>query len=143
MQKRSVQRGRPAGATTFDAELAQAFGAAVRALRLERGVAQESLAHLAGIERSHMGKVERGEHMPTLAIIFKIAGALQCSTAVLMSEAEGQLTAAAQPEAAAWPIRRKPVRRCSRGAKCSAAGMGLAPIPLEASEARSAAGAKA
>jgi len=33
MQKRSIQRGRPAGATTYDAELAQAFGAAVRALR--------------------------------------------------------------------------------------------------------------
>ena len=97
MQKRSIQRGRPAGATTFEAEPAQAFGAAVRAARTEQGVAQETLAHLAGIERSHMGKVERGEHMPTLAIIFKIAGALQCSTAVLMSEAEGQLAAAAQP----------------------------------------------
>ena len=97
MQKRSVQPGRPAGATTFDAELAQAFGAAVRALRTERGIAQESLAHLAGIERSHMGKVERGEHMPTLALIFKIASALECSTAVLMSEAESQLAAAALP----------------------------------------------
>lgn len=96
MQKRSIQRGRPAGATTYDAELAQAFGAAVRALRTERGIAQESLANLAGIERSHMGKVERGEHMPTLAIIFKIASALECSTAVLMSEAESQLAAAAQ-----------------------------------------------
>ena len=94
MQKRPIQRGRPAGATTYDAELAQAFGAAVRALRTERGIAQESLAHLAGIERSHMGKVERGEHMPTLTIIFKIAGALECSTAVLMSETEGQLEAA-------------------------------------------------
>lgn len=94
MQKRPIQRGRPVGATTYDAELAQAFGSAVRALRTERGIAQESLAHLAGIERSHMGKVERGEHMPTLAIIFKIAGALECSTAVLMSETEGQLEAA-------------------------------------------------
>eukprot|EP01037_Dinobryon_pediforme_P033572 gene33572-39061_t len=73
--KRSIQPGRPAGATTFDAELAQAFGAAVRALRAERGIAQESLANLAGVERSHMGKVERGEQMPTLAIIFKISGA--------------------------------------------------------------------
>jgi len=91
MQKRSVQRGRPAGATTFDAELAQAFGAAVRALRTEHAVAQEALANLAGIERSHMGKIERGEHMPTLAIIFKIAKALKCSTAVLMSETESQL----------------------------------------------------
>ncbi|MGE8358143.1 MAG: transcriptional regulator, partial [Microvirgula sp.] len=44
MQKRSVQAGRPAGATTHDAELARAFGAAVRALRKERGIAQESLA---------------------------------------------------------------------------------------------------
>ncbi|WP_099592626.1 helix-turn-helix domain-containing protein [Stenotrophomonas maltophilia] len=97
MQKRSVQPGRPAGSTTHDAELAHAFGAAVRALRIERGIAQESLAHLAGVERSHMGKIERGEHMPTRAIIFKIAGALECSTAVLMSEAESQLAAAALP----------------------------------------------
>ena len=97
MQKRTVQRGRPAGSTTHDAELAHAFGAAVRALRMERGIAQESLAHQAGIERSHMSKIERGEHMPTLAIIFKIAVALECSTAVLMSEAESQLAAAAQP----------------------------------------------
>ena len=97
MQKRTVQRGRPAGSTTHDAELAHAFGAAVRALRMERDIAQESLAHQAGIERSHMGKIERGEHMPTLAIIFKIAGALECSTAVLMSEAESQLAAAAPP----------------------------------------------
>ncbi|MBG5820154.1 helix-turn-helix domain-containing protein [Pseudomonas aeruginosa] len=93
MQKRSVQPGRPAGSTTFDAELAQAFGAAVRALRMERSIAQESLANLAGIERSHMGKVERGEHMPTLAIIFKIAGALDCSTAELMAATESQLAA--------------------------------------------------
>lgn len=93
MQKRSVQPGRPAGSTTFDAELAQAFGAAVRALRMERGIAQESLANLAGIERSHMGKVERGEHMPTLAIIFKIASALDCSTAELMAATESQLAA--------------------------------------------------
>ena len=91
MQKRTVQRGRPAGSTTFDAELAQAFGAAVRALRTERGIAQETLANLAGVERSHMGKVERGEHQPTLSLIFKIAGALGCSTTVLMAEAEDRL----------------------------------------------------
>lgn len=88
MQKRTVQRGRPAGSTTFEAELAQAFGAAVRALRTDQGIAQETLAHLAGIERSHMGKIERGEHAPSLAIIFKIAGALESSAAVLMTETE-------------------------------------------------------
>ena len=85
---RRVQFCRATSATTFDAELAQAFGAAVRALRAERGIAQELLANLAGVERSHMGKVERGEHMPTLAIIFKIAGALECSVAELMASME-------------------------------------------------------
>lgn len=91
MQKRPIQRGRPPGATTYDAELAQAFGKAVRALRTERGIAQEMLANLASIERSHLGKIERGEHMPTLAIIFKIASALECSTAMLMTRTEIQL----------------------------------------------------
>ncbi|WP_028600933.1 helix-turn-helix domain-containing protein [Ottowia thiooxydans] len=94
MQKRSIQRGRPAGATTFEAEPAQAFGAAVRAARTEQGVAQETLAYLAGIERSHMGKIERGEHMPTLAIILKIARALGCSSADLMTATESRLAAA-------------------------------------------------
>ena len=32
-----------------------------------------------------MGKIERSEHAPTLAIIFKIASALECSTAALMA----------------------------------------------------------
>lgn len=91
MQKRPIQRGRPAGATTFEAEPARAFGKAVRALRTEQGVAQEVLANLAGIERSHMGKVERGEHMPTLALILKISRALGCSSAELMVETERRL----------------------------------------------------
>ena len=71
-----------------------AFGQAVRAVRTEQGIAQEELASLAEVERSHMGKIERGEHMPTLAIIFKIASALDCSTAVLMTATEGQLAVA-------------------------------------------------
>lgn len=96
MQKRSIQRGRPTGATTFEAKPAQAFGAAVRALRTEQGVAQETLANLANIERSHMGKIERGEHMPTLAIILKIARALGCSSADLMTATEHRLGGSAQ-----------------------------------------------
>ncbi|HRP72653.1 MAG TPA: helix-turn-helix transcriptional regulator [Luteimonas sp.] len=88
MQKRTVQRGRPAGTTTFEAEPALAFGKAVRAARVEQGIAQEELAALAGIERSHMGKIERGEHMPTLALILKIANALRISSAELMVATE-------------------------------------------------------
>lgn len=97
MQRREIQRGRPAGATTFEVEPALAFGAAVRAARTEDGVAQEALAHMAGVERSHMGKIERGEHMPTLAMILKIARALGRSSAELMLETEARLSAARHP----------------------------------------------
>lgn len=68
-----------------------AFGAAVRAARTEDGIAQETLAHMAGIERSHMGKIERGEHMPTLVLILRIARALGRSAGELMLETEGRL----------------------------------------------------
>lgn len=88
MEKRTVRRGRPPGTTTFDAEPALAFGAAVRVARLTQGVAQEELAAKAGIERSHMGKIERGEHMPTLALILRIAAGLKLSAAELVSAAE-------------------------------------------------------
>lgn len=91
MQKRSVQRGRPPGTTTYEAEPALAFGRAVRAARMEQGIAQEALASLAGIERSHMGKIERGEHMPTLALILKISMALRKSAAELIGATERNL----------------------------------------------------
>ncbi|MER2555759.1 MAG: helix-turn-helix transcriptional regulator [Thauera sp.] len=98
MQKRPIQRGRPAGSTTFDAEPALAFGAAVREARTAQGVAQETLAHRAGIERSHMGKIERGEHMPTLALIIRIARALGCSATELMKETEARLAIGQAPD---------------------------------------------
>ena len=63
----------------------------MRATRLEQGVGQEKLAGLAGVARSHMGKIERGEHMPTLALILKIAAALGISAAELMTVTERNL----------------------------------------------------
>lgn len=91
MQKRTVQRGRPVGSTTYEPEPALAFGQAVRAARMEQGMAQEELAALAAIERSHMGKIERGEHMPTLALILRIAMALNRSAAELIAVTEENL----------------------------------------------------
>ena len=91
MQKRSVQRGRPAGTRTYESEPARAFGVAVREARSAQGLAQEVLAEQAGIARSHMGKIERGEHMPTLVLILRIAKGLGCSAASLMAATESQL----------------------------------------------------
>src|SRR3546814_9623513 len=95
MPKRSIQRGRPTGTTTYEAEPAIAFGAAVREERTTQVIAQETLAHMAGIERSHMGKIERGEHVPTLPLILKIARAPKCSSAHLMTLTEDTLAESA------------------------------------------------
>lgn len=91
MQKRTVRRGRPPGTIRFEAEPALAFGKAVRAFRLDQGFAQEELAALAGIERSHMGKVEPGEHLPSLALILKVAAALNITGTELMAATERNL----------------------------------------------------
>jgi len=91
MQKHTVKRGRPAGSTTFQAEPAIAFGQAVRALRAERGIAQEEMAALASVERSHMGKIERGEHMPTLALRPNARAIFRINASELMLETEARL----------------------------------------------------
>lgn len=70
----------------------------MREERTDQGMAQETLAHLAGIERSHMGKIERGEHIPTLPLILKIARALKCSSAHLMAAMEAKLAESDPPK---------------------------------------------
>lgn len=59
-----------------------AFGAAVRSRRKELGLSQEALADLAEIDRSHMGKIERGERNVTL---LNIARALAVKPSTLLS----------------------------------------------------------
>ena len=93
MEASSIRRGRPLGSKSADPVLASAFGAAVRSARTTRGIAQETLAHMAGIERSHTGKIERGQHMPNISALLKIARALGMSGAELMAEAEALLPA--------------------------------------------------
>lgn len=56
-----------------------AFGKRVRHIRKEKGLSQEALADLAGIDRSYMGHIERGDQNITLTKIFQIAKALETS----------------------------------------------------------------
>ncbi|MGE0621123.1 MAG: helix-turn-helix domain-containing protein [Pseudomonadales bacterium] len=61
-----------------------AFGARVREIRAQRGLSQEELADLAGMDRSYVGGVERGERNVSLVNICRLAGALGVSPAKLM-----------------------------------------------------------
>ena len=53
-----------------------AFGRRVRELRNSKGISQEKLAEMAGIDRSYMGNIERGEKNITLKKAYEICDAL-------------------------------------------------------------------
>jgi transcriptional regulator with XRE-family HTH domain len=58
-------------------DLRQIFALNLRRLRHERGFSQEALAYEAGINRSHMSAIERGEPWVGLEIIDKLARVLE------------------------------------------------------------------
>lgn len=59
----------------------------MRAARKARGMSQEALADAASIDRSHMGKIERGERNVTLLNVLKIAAALDDLASDLLRKA--------------------------------------------------------
>ncbi|MGE8049997.1 helix-turn-helix domain-containing protein [Pseudomonas monteilii] len=63
------------------------LGVAIRARRKALGLSQEALADEARVDRSHMGKIERGERNVTFLNIVRISTALGCKPSSLLSEA--------------------------------------------------------
>ncbi len=63
------------------------LGGAIRARRMALPLSQEALADLAEIDRSHMGKIERGERNVTFLNILRIAKAMQCQPSDLLIDA--------------------------------------------------------
>ena len=61
------------------------FGKKVREKRLQKGISQEKLAEKAGVHRTYIGMIERGEKNITLGNIEKIAKALEIPLDKLMS----------------------------------------------------------
>lgn len=68
----------------------QAFGQALRTLRIERGLSQEALALEAGIQRNYVSLIERGINQPTITIIFKLAEALEMQPSQLIELVEAE-----------------------------------------------------
>ncbi len=67
-------------------ELFRSFGRAVRERRTSLGLSQEELADLAGLHRTYVGSIERGERNPSLLNIARLAHALRVKPSELMPE---------------------------------------------------------
>lgn len=69
-------------------ELSKAFGIAVRERRTHLKLSQEELAHQAGLHRTYIGMIERGEKNITLENIDKVSSALKLSISDLFKHLE-------------------------------------------------------
>jgi len=65
--------------------LTETLGANVRHYRKARGLSQEQFAAAAGLSPAMMGKIERGETMPSFDSVEKIAAALDVPEAALFA----------------------------------------------------------
>lgn len=64
-----------------------ALGSAIKRIRLENKISQEKLALKAELDRSYMGRVERGDNNVALLTLAKIAAALDVTLSDLLKEA--------------------------------------------------------
>ncbi len=64
----------------------QRFGAAVRRARPQAGLSQEALAERAGLHRTYVGEVERGERNVSLLNIVALAYALELPASALLED---------------------------------------------------------
>ena len=67
------------------------IGSVIQRIRERQHKSQELVSGLAGIGRTHLSAIERGERKPTLETFFKIAYALNLRPSEIMAEIETEL----------------------------------------------------
>ena len=68
--------------------LEQRFGNVVRKRRDRLKISQEALAHKASLHRTYISLLERGQRMPSIGVVEKLAAALETTMASLMRDLE-------------------------------------------------------
>lgn len=70
--------------TAQDARVVKAAAAEIKARRARLEISQEELAHRAEVHRSYIARVEVARSQPTLAVLVRIAAALEVDAAALV-----------------------------------------------------------
>ena len=60
------------------------LGSAIRQARIQRGIAQEKLALIAEVDRSYVGRVERGDNNIAILTLEKLAHAMEMTITELV-----------------------------------------------------------
>jgi transcriptional regulator with XRE-family HTH domain len=68
--------------------LQQQFGAVLRRRREAAGLSQEALAAQANLHRNYVGLLERGQRMPSILVVQRLAAALDTTMSELLAEVE-------------------------------------------------------
>lgn len=76
---------------------AQLVGDVFKAARDHAGMTQEVLSGLAGLDRTHYSKIERGLRNPTIDTLFKVANALDIKPHILVKYIEDALESKQKP----------------------------------------------
>lgn len=66
-------------------------GRVIQKFRTGKGLSQEVLSGLAGIGRTHLSAIERGQRKPTLETFFQISEALNVRPSILMEAIEKEI----------------------------------------------------
>ena len=75
-----------------DADLAVRVGRNLRKLRTRRGHSLERLAKLSGVSRAMLSQIERGDSVPTISLLWKVARALELPFAALIGGPQNRAT---------------------------------------------------
>ena len=71
-----------------DARIGRAFGARLRKLRQHRGLTQSEVAERAQVSLVYVSQIERGHRNPTLAVVLRLARAVDVTPSDLIAGLE-------------------------------------------------------
>ena len=66
-------------------------GEIIAEFRRKKGISQEVMSGLAGIGRTHLSAIERGERKPTLETLYKLSCALDTKMSAVVKEIEKRI----------------------------------------------------